>query len=177
MALNYKYIRDNEVLNTLRVDFYKDGDQYYAFERSAWFVCVWLSPGRGYQISRPDGIPMVYCSVSEEELEKLLESVQGVTRTKEKVIVSAGIDFDIHAYYKWRDCKSVGRGPRYEPLPGGNRKLSAREMQRRYEELWGKVSSFDAENSTDAQCREFIEELKGLLGENEDAEERQEQRI
>lgn len=25
MALNYAYIRDSEVLNTLRVDFYKDG--------------------------------------------------------------------------------------------------------------------------------------------------------
>lgn len=172
MALNYASIRRSELLNTLRVDFYKDGKRYYAFDHSAWFVCVWLSPGEGHHVGRPDGIPMAYCSVSEKELDKLLEPFQGVTRTKEKVIVSAGIDFDIHAYYKWRDCKSVGRGPRYGALPCGNRKLSTWEMQRRYEELWGKVSSFDAENSTDAQCREFIEELKGLVGENGEPEER-----
>lgn len=40
MALNYAYIRDSEVLNTLRVDFYKDG-MVFNYDKDLTLTAQW----------------------------------------------------------------------------------------------------------------------------------------
>lgn len=161
MALDYAHIRSREVANTSRVDFYKDGERYYAFERSAWFVSVLFKPDRNYQVLSSDGIRMVYYSFPEEDLENLLQPFKTVTRTKDQVMVSAGMNVDIIAFYKWRDSNRTAV-QRPVVLVGSERK-SSREMQRLYVELWAKVDSFDMENASDENCREFVLVLKDMV--------------
>ncbi|MBR1783306.1 MAG: hypothetical protein IJ753_07325 [Bacteroidales bacterium] len=161
MALDYAHIRSREVANTSRVDFYKDGERYYAFERSAWFVSVLFKPDRNYQVLSSDGIRMVYYSFSEEDLENLLQPFKTVTRTKDQVMVSAGMNMDIIAFYKWRDSNRTAV-QRSVVLVGSERK-SSREMQRLYVELWAKVDSFDIENASDENCRELVLVLKDMV--------------
>ncbi len=161
MALDYAHIRSREVANTSRVDFYKDGERYYAFERSAWFVSVLFKPDRNYQVLSSDGIRMVYYSFSEKDLENLLQPFKTVTRTKDQVMVSAGMNVDIIAFYKWRDSNQTA--VQRPVVLGGSERKSPREMQRLYVELWAKVDSFDMENASDENCREFVLVLKDMV--------------
>lgn len=161
MALDYAHIRSREVANTSRVDFYKDDERYYAFERSAWFVSVLFKPDRNYQVLSSDGIRMVYYSFSEKDLENLLQPFKTVTRTKDQVMVSAGMNVDIIAFYKWRDSNQTAA--QRPVVLGGSERKSPREMQRLYVELWAKVDSFDMENASDENCREFVLVLKDMV--------------
>ena len=172
MALNYENIRSREVANTSRVDFYKEGELYYAFERSAWFVSVLFGSERKYQFLSYGGARMIYFSFSEEELENLLQPFKAVTRTKDQIILPAGMKMDILAYYKWRDFNRTAV-QRPAVLLGPERKASPRELQRLYVELWAKVEDFDVENASDEMCREFVLVLKEMVSKANPQEEKE----
>lgn len=162
MALDYLHIRDMEVLNTSRVDFYRDGGRFYAFQRSAWFVAAWLSPGHGFDRMTVNHERLVYITLSEEELDALLLPFKNVIHTDEKVMVPSGIPFNISAYNNWKDWESVERSA---AMRAGNRKpsLPVAHQQRLYEQLWNQVKTFDEESADDLACRIFIADLKKLI--------------
>lgn len=147
-------------MNRTRVDFYRDGSLYYAFERSAYFVANWLSPGHPFEHFFAGYQPMVRIVLTQEELDGLLAPYKNATRGPEKVIIPAGIPFDIYVYQRWKSTSGLSHSA---PKKEGQSAKRPEEKQRRYEELWYKVKSFDLRNVSDAQCKVFVGILKGIV--------------
>ena len=155
MSLDYGHIRSSEVNNTSRVDFYKDGETYYAFDRSAWFVSSWLSPGQSPVQRYVNSIPMVYIAFTAEELEALLKPFKFVTRTAEKTMIPAQIPFNINAYYNWRNQNGDRSAAR--------RAEDKREDRRLRDRLWDCVRAFDIQHASPDECRALVVRLKRIV--------------
>lgn len=100
---NFERILSDEVANTSRIVFYRDGERYTAFQHSAWFVAAWLIPGHPFLTRNMGYSSVVYMLFSKEVLEPVLDSYDNILCASEKIIVPVPVPFDVHAYYNWRN--------------------------------------------------------------------------
>lgn len=140
----------SEVQNTSRIVFYEDGGEFRAYNRSGWFAIqqfgleavevhsIWLQSDR-----------MVYVAFSSEELEGILADVRGVDRFNHRVTVPVCVNFDVTAYYKWREPPRQNTAvPQY---------LSPKDK------LWEEVRRFPGRSASDEELKQFVERIMGIV--------------
>lgn len=159
-------IHSAETLNRSQVFFYREEDQWRAFNRSAWFVATFLSPHKAPRALCQQNLQMVYYSFTQEELDELLSSYKFLSRKEDKVICDIGQVFNINAYYNWKaGILNQNRALiKVESVPAMAE--SSRSRLDKNALLREKIANFDLDNSTSQQCFIFIKELKNLLSDD-----------
>lgn len=148
--MDLERIRSFEIGNQSEVFFWQEGEQRLAFDRSAWFfVSMFPDIVCAVQQTLFRGQRTVFISIGKDLLEELVSDVQGVLRFDDRITFPSRTQFDVIAYYKWKD-----------PSRPGAPRAGAESMKDR---LWNEVKNYNMD-SPGAEDRDgFIRRIKAMV--------------